>query len=1048
MATHYRILILAAAYFASGYVGLEFPYFESTVTLIWPPTGITLAALLCWGWRIWPGAAIGALAVNLTTGVPLETVALITIGNTLSGVVGSALLTRFSTGAALAGPRSLVLFIVLGVAASPLVSSLNGAAAICLTLLGGWTAFYDIWWGWWVGDLMGILLFAPLVLQLARRPWRGRPPSWYAELALIGLGAVAVSILVHSAEALARQEFLFVFVSLPFALWGVVRFGLLGAAITNLSVCLTSIAFLTSGNSFFIVGDVQESLLRFYGFFGLVGCVNLLFAGFAETALLHGSAEPEGGQMRKVKRVRTALAIGCGVLGLAISVAAAILAPAQIERAERLTNRYYALAYEANLRAQLDVAGSALLAVRTMFEVEGEVSRDRFSATAKPWLQRSPALLALEWIPAVAGEERAALLDRARRDGLREFDIRELRDGRLVPAPQRDRYFPVYYVAPLHGNTAALGLDLYSDPVRHAAIAAAIASDSVAASEAVELVQGTKGLLMAMPVHRAIGRGLAGIALGVIDLPALVGRAYREAGLPDSVAAHVIDHGAAGDARLLYSTEPESALERYGTGARLDEPADGFGRPFPIAGRDWTVILGRDSAVSGLSRTWQPLGILMVGAILSGALSLYLLSLTRSEERITRLVMERSRMLQQARLDAEAAMEQAQEANRAKSEFLAHMSHELRSPLNAMLGYAELALNDPESRGLSRQAQSFIRTIVDSGRHLVGVIGDILDLSKIESGNLQLERVPFDLRRMMVDVISIMAPEAEKNGNSLLFDMETSLHSAVLGDPVRVRQVVLNFLSNAVKFARNGTVGLKVECLDETPERIRFRIAVSDSGIGIPPARLADLFEAFTQGDMSTTREYGGTGLGLAINKRLVDAMDGEIGVESREGEGSTFRVDIGFDKTTDEAIIGMSANTDAVVPSLKLLLVEDVEINRYMAERLLENAGHRVVSVANGREAVEAVQGDTFDAVLMDVQMPGMDGVEATRLIRQLPDPGKRRVPIVALTANIADQDLVRYREAGMDHHCAKPMNSGVLSGILKEIADRRPASGPPAET
>lgn len=783
MATLKRILILATAYFASGYVGLAFPYFESTVTLIWVPTGITLAALLCWGLRIWPGAAIGAFAVNLTTGVPLETVVLITIGNTLSGIVGATLLNRFSRGPALDGPRSVLAFLLLGVAASPLVSSAGGAAAICLTLLPDFTGYYEIWWGWWVGDLMGVLLFAPPLLLLATRPWRGRPPRWFVELGLVALGAVAISILVHSVEALARQEILLVLVSLPFALWGVVRFGLPGAAVVNGAVCLTAVSFLAAGQSLFIVDDVQFSLLRFYGYFSLIGCISLLLAGFAEVTLADEVALPDPRRADRIRRMRTALAIGCGVAGFAVSVAAAATLPMPSE---------------------------------------------------------SPALSA-----------------------------------------------------------------------------------------------------------------------------------------------------------------------------------------------------------------WQPLGILLVGASLSATLSLYLMSLTRAEERITRLVEERSRLLQQARLDAEAALAQAQQANEAKTEFLAHMSHELRSPLNAILGYAELSLNDPHSRGMQEQTRRFIATIIESGQHLVGVIGDILDLSKIESGNMSLERVPFDLRRLAADAVSIMTPPARARGNSLAAEVAPDLHGRYLGDPVRVRQVILNFLSNAAKFTTDGSILLRIDCLQDQAAQTRVRIAVADNGIGIPKARQSELFEAFVQADMSITRKYGGTGLGLAISQKLVAAMGGSVGMRSEAGVGSEFWIDLMLDKagpeTADPALAAAPVPAaPQAAPSLSLLVVEDSEINRFLAERLLENAGHRVVTAADGLEAIAAVGRQDFDAVLMDIQMPVLDGIEATRRIRRLPDPVKRSVPIIALTANISDQDIAQYRAAGMNDCCGKPMSMAVLSKALADVAGGPAAAAP----
>lgn len=757
-------MAFAAAYFVSGYVGLQFPYFESTVTLIWAPTGVTLAALLCWGLKVWPGAAIGAFAVNLTTGVPFETVALITAGNTLSGVVGAALLHRFSRGPALDTPGTVLRFLVLGVAVSPLISSLNGAAALCLTLLPSWDGFAGVWRGWWIGDAMGVLLFAPPLLQLARRPWRGRSAHWCFELGLIALCAAAISILVHRVDVLARQEFLFIFVSLPFALWGVVRFGGLGAAVVNLTVCLTAIGFLTAGRSFFIVDDPQESLLRFYGFFSVVGVASLILAAFAETALLHDTADPEPAQSDRIRRIRIALAVGCGGLGLAISIAAATVIP----------NRT----------------------------------------------------------------------------------------------------------------------------------------------------------------------------------------------------------GTAGD--------------------------------------------------------WPSLGILMVGALLSGGLSLYLLSLTRAEERITRLVLERSRLLQRARLEAEAAMQQAQQASHAKSEFLAQMSHELRSPLNAILGYAELALNDPQSQGMSPQARAFIETIIQSGRHLAGVIGDTLDLSAIEAGRFRLNRVPFDLRDVAREAVAIMASSAEANRNGLTLDVDPAVPGRVVGDPVRVRQVMLNFLSNAAKFTADGSIRLTVESLADTADRPRLRVCVTDSGVGIAESRHAELFRTFGQGDMSTTRAFGGTGLGLAISKRLVEAMGGEIGFRSVEGTGSAFWFDVSLDRADPEPTPERAAEAAVGPRPLSLLLVEDVEINRMLAERLLENAGHTVVSAGNGAEALEAIERQPFDAVVMDIQMPVLDGVEAAKRIRQMTDPLKRNVPIVALTANVAREDVDRYRAAGIDECCAKPLVMEVLSPIL----------------
>ena len=281
----------------------------------------------------------------------------------------------------------------------------------------------------------------------------------------------------------------------------------------------------------------------------------------------------------------------------------------------------------------------------------------------------------------------------------------------------------------------------------------------------------------------------------------------------------------------------------------------------------------------------------------------------------------------------------------------------------------------------------------------------------------------------------MMTLPARENNNRLELEMPEDLHRWVTGDPVRVRQIIMNFISNAIKFTHDGLVRLRLDRLNDSRSHVRLRFSVIDSGIGIPEDKQKGLFDAFTQADGSTTREFGGTGLGLAINKKLAEAMKGVVGLQSREGEGSIFHFEAGFEKAHAPAR-KQDGKGIVAVPAMRLLLVEDIEINSRMAQKMLEHQGHIVVTAANGLEAVQAVRTHDFDAVLMDIHMPLMDGIEATNRIRMLDDPEKQHVPVIALTADIATSNLQEYLAAGMNDCCSKPLDLKNLSQVLKKYA------------
>ena len=380
----------------------------------------------------------------------------------------------------------------------------------------------------------------------------------------------------------------------------------------------------------------------------------------------------------------------------------------------------------------------------------------------------------------------------------------------------------------------------------------------------------------------------------------------------------------------------------------------------------------------------------------------------------------------------------AEEGARAKSEFLANMSHELRTPLTSVIGFSGLLQG---SRNLPEAERKYADRIATASEALLSVINDILDYSKLEADAVDLDPQAFDLRAMAEGAVAIVEIQCQAKGLTLETVIDADLPGALMGDEGRLRQVTLNLLSNAVKFTAAGTVRLVMTAVADG----RLRMAVTDSGIGIAPDKIDALFDRFAQADTSTTRVYGGTGLGLAISRRLIEMMGGEIGADNRPGGGSTFW----FEVPMHEAVAGVEAagaGDLAVDDGLKILMADDAAPNRELVTAILGGLGLALETVCNGAEAVEAARTGAYDLILMDVHMPVMDGLDATRAIRAL-GGAAGRTPIIALTANVQPDQVLRCREAGMDGHVGKPIQVGELLAALASASARAPEDAADAE-
>ncbi len=1028
--------VVAALYFVAGKLGLLLAMPPGYATPVWPPSGLALGLLLVLGWEVWPGVMIGSFLVNATLGdgfspglVPL----FVGCGAATAALTGY-MLTRRMVGLPMRLEREREVMLFFGVAAplSCVVSTIVGVATLLAT---GLIASHEVAANaltWWLGDTLGVMTFTPFVLLLAGKPrevWVGRRMA--VGLPLILGFAVAVSLFVYASSKERRQLFVDTEQDARFM---AERFS------ESTSQTVASLYSLDG----FHAGSKEIDRREFEAFTRPILEVNQALTALAWVPVVRGEDVEAVTALAEAQGYRNWRMYGFDDKGNSTSVL--------------LGKVHYPVFYSARRTASTAARPGFDLASDPVRLATMEKARD----TGKPATTgRVPVVVdgrPTDGIviahPIYAGGRVPTSVETRRKAHLgfytAVFRIEELVASLRADAKERGLEVEVHDEAAKSESRAILNtftqeVDLragFEDLDRYGALVSTQAK-IVDRTWQIRFLRPKKDLVdeRSLETWLLLAFGLAVCTILGGFLMVLTGRAYRTERLVEERTrdlTRVNQHNAA-----ILSVLPDSTM-RVGRDGTFREVLNS---PVVFAERT-TALVGRN-----LRDTYPDLADPMIEAIETaldtGTLQVVEMQTRRGEVwhswevRLVKCgvddVLTMTRDITAAKTIHEAmasARDEAIRANKARGAFVANMSHEIRTPMNGILGMATLLAETP----LTADQIELVHTIQDSGKSLLSLINDILDFSKLEHGKTELEARPFSLRKCVVSVVQMFRLETDAKALEIVLNFGDDVPEAIKGDELRLRQVLVNLVGNAVKFTPRGRVSViaTAQPRPSDPGQFDLRMSVEDSGIGIPAEKIGRLFKAFSQADASTTREHGGTGLGLVISRSLVELMGGRIEVTSEAGIGSVFSFEIPVapvDGANLEPDLVMKVLSKETLAELRILVAEDNLTNQKLIKRLLAKYGVQVTVVSNGADAVTAVASATFDLVLMDLHMPVLDGFDAVAAINAAHDLSVRPM-IVILSADVLPESRQRCEELGIAGFLTKPIRVDAVEDTLRRAA------------